>query len=129
MRHLDMEASAIRQQNLYFVSLFYLHNFIHNFWMQTPIIKWKVAMKRRVKSHLMHCLQILLCFSIHWNITIEFKKKYFSRAKHSTYNHSLNKIINFSLIDSTQLTGLCRVYAATLHNEVASPWFRSVCLV
>ena len=30
----------------------------------------------------------------------------------------------FSRIDSTQLTGLSRVSAATLHNELASPWFR-----
>ena len=57
-----MEATAIRQQNFHFVSLFYLHVFIHNFWMQTPIIKWKVALERRAKTHLTHCLKIIFIF-------------------------------------------------------------------
>ena len=51
---------------------------------------------------------------------------FYSRAKPCSYNQRLNnnnnKIRTFSRIDSTQLTGLCRVYTATLYLEVASPW-------
>ena len=54
------------------------------------------------------------------------KYKTYSRTKPCSYNHRLNnnnkkKIRTFIRIDSTQLTGLCIVYTATLHNEVASP--------
>ena len=38
---------------------------------------------------------------------------------HTTKDSTINKR-TFSHIDSILLTGLCRVYAATLHNVVAS---------